>query len=61
MLPPAMFRRMVLPLALVLLAFGAFAWSAASFASGRDLAGLYFLAVALLASRAQQRVALGAA
>ena len=49
-------RRLLLPVALLLLAAGAFAVSAAAFADGRDVGGLYWLAVALVAARAQQRI-----
>ncbi len=57
-----MFRRTLLPLGLLGLAFGAFAAGAWAIADGNDLAGLYFGAVALVALRAQTRIAtLGAA
>jgi len=51
-----MFRRTILPLALLALVFGAFAAGAWSIADGNDLAGLYFVAVAVVALRAQTRI-----
>lgn len=51
-----MFRRTVLPLAMLAVVFGAFAMAAWTMADGNDLAGLYFLAVALVALRAQTKL-----
>jgi hypothetical protein len=52
-----MIRRTALPLGLLLVAFGAFAWGAASLADSHDLAGIYLVAVGLVAMRAQERIA----
>lgn len=51
-----MFRRTVLPLAMLAVVFGAFAMAAWTMADGNDLAGLYFLAVAFVALRAQTKL-----
>ncbi|HEY1956487.1 MAG TPA: hypothetical protein VGH28_12770 [Polyangiaceae bacterium] len=51
-----MFRRTLFPLGLLVLACGAFAAGAWSIADGNDLAGLYFVAVAVVALRAQARI-----
>jgi len=51
-----MFRRTVLPLAMLAVVFGAFAAGAWAMADGNDLAGLYFLAVALVGLRAQTKL-----
>ena len=51
-----MLRRTVLPLAMLAVVFGAFAMAAWTMADGNNLAGLYFLAVALVALRAQTKV-----
>lgn len=56
MLLHGMIRRNVLPLGLLALVYGAFAAAAWSFADGNDLAGMYFVAVAIVALRAQARV-----
>jgi len=53
-----MFRRTALPLALLAIAFAAFAAGAVCIADGNDLGGMYFVAVALVALRAQYRVTL---
>ncbi len=53
-----MFRRIVLPLALLTLAFGAFVSAAWCLADARDLGGLYFVIVGLVALRAEHRVVL---
>jgi hypothetical protein len=53
-----MFRRTVLPLALLGLAAAALAGAAWGFEGGRDLAGLYFAAVAVTALRAGHRIAI---
>jgi hypothetical protein len=51
-----MFRRTVLPLAMLAVVFGAFAMAAWTMTDGNDLAGIYFLAVALVALRAQTKL-----
>lgn len=51
-----MFRRTVLPLAMLAVVFGAFGMAAWTMADGNDLAGIYFLAVALVALRAQTKL-----
>jgi len=51
-----MFRRTVLPLALLAMVFGAFAAAAWTMADGNDLAGIYFIALALVALRAQTKL-----
>ena len=51
-----MFRRTVLPLAMLAVVFGAFAAGAWAMADGNDLAGLYFLAAALVGLRAQTKL-----
>jgi len=53
----AMIRRTLVPLALLALVFGAFAAAAWEMADGNDLAGVYFLLVALVALRAETRIA----
>jgi len=55
-----MIRRTVLPLALLAVVFGAFLSAAWSVAEGNDLAGIYFVAVALVALRAQMRITVAA-
>lgn len=51
-----MFRRTVLPLALLAVVLGAFAAAAWTMADGNDLAGIYFVALALVALRAQTKL-----
>jgi len=51
-----MVRRTVLPLAMLAVVFGAFGLCAWMMADGNDLAGIYFLAVALVALRAQTKL-----
>jgi hypothetical protein len=51
-----MIRRIALPLALLTVMFGAFAWAAASLSDGQDLAGIYLVTVGLVAVRAHQRI-----
>ncbi len=51
-----MIRRTVLPLAMLAVVFGAFLAAAFAVADGNDLAGIYFVAVALVALRAQMRI-----
>jgi hypothetical protein len=53
---PAAVRRTVLPLALFVLVLGAFTAAAWCVADGNDLAGIYFLAVAIVALRAQTKI-----
>jgi len=48
----------VLPLALLGLLLAASAGAAWAFSDGRDLAGIYLVAVALVALRAEQRIAI---
>ncbi len=55
-----MLRRTALPLALLATVFAAFASAAWSFAESNDLAGAYFIAVAVVALRAQNRIAVAA-
>lgn len=52
-----MLRRTVLPLAVLAVAFGAFAAAAAGIADGDDLAGIYFVALAAVALKLQSRLA----
>ncbi len=56
-----MFRRTVLPLGILALAFVAFASGAWCLADGNDLGGLYFVALALVALRAQHRISIAVA
>jgi hypothetical protein len=56
-----MFRRTVLPLAMLAIAFAAFASAAWCIADGNDFGALYFVVVALVALRAQHRIALAVA
>jgi len=51
-----MFRRTALPLALLAMVFGAFAAAAWTMADGNDLACIYFIALALVALRAQTKL-----
>jgi hypothetical protein len=52
-----MIRRLLLPLGLLVVAFGAFVAAAGALTDAQDLAGIYFTAMALVALRAQQRMA----
>jgi len=52
-----MIRRTALPLGLLLVAFGAFAWAADALVDSRDFAAMYFVLVALVALRAHERIA----
>jgi hypothetical protein len=52
-----MFRRTVLPLALLALVVVAFAAAAWGFSASRDLAGVYWVVVGLVALRAEHRIA----
>ncbi len=52
-----MIRRNVLPLAMLAVVFGAFVSAAWAIADSNDLGGIYFVAVALVALRAQMRMA----
>ena len=51
----------MLPIGLLVLSFAAFAAAAWTIADGDDLTGLYFVAVAAVALRAEQRIALAGA
>ncbi len=53
-----MFRRTVLPLALLALVTAAFAGAAWAFCDGRDLSGIYLVLVALVALRAEHQIAI---
>jgi len=55
-----MVRRTILPLAMLAVVFGAFVSAAWAVADGNDLAGIYFVAVAVVALRAQMRITVAA-
>ena len=52
-----MIRKTLLPLAMLAVVFGAFASAAWAVADGNDFGGIYFVVVALVALRAQTRIA----
>lgn len=56
-----MFRRTALPLAILAVAFGAFASAAWCIADANDLGGIYFIVVALVALRAQHGITMAVA